>query len=119
MQDRSINNALLALRKQIIRGNGPGLAHVEALLQMRGVGLPRVIVRKAPPAKRGAMRLLIQDALRDGPKTLGQIGAHVVMHRPELGLRAARKRASQVLAKMKAAGMVVCEGTKWTITASF
>jgi len=61
MQDKSINGALLALRKQIIRGDLDGLAHVEALLVLRGADLPAVL-----PAKR-------QDAAAAG--TYGGYGA--------------------------------------------
>ncbi|WP_159458612.1 hypothetical protein [Roseisalinus antarcticus] len=43
MQDKTIDNALLALRKDMIRNGGDGLTHVEALLTMRGVGLPAVL----------------------------------------------------------------------------
>jgi hypothetical protein len=35
MQDRSINNALLALRKHVIRANADGLTHVEAFTVMQ------------------------------------------------------------------------------------
>lgn len=102
MQDKSIDGALLALRKQIIRGNGQGLAHVEALLTMRGVPTPRVMpAKKADAAKRGQMRALVFDVLRDGPKPLQDIVAHVVAARPDLEPRAAYKRTKQVLAKMR------------------
>jgi hypothetical protein len=47
MQDKTIDGALLALRKQIIREKREGLAHVEALLALRGVHMPAVL-----PAKR-------------------------------------------------------------------
>ena len=50
MSERSINSALLALRKQLIRGDGLGLEHVEALLVMRGVALPCVLPAKRPDA---------------------------------------------------------------------
>ncbi|MTJ05746.1 MAG: hypothetical protein FH759_13765, partial [Sediminimonas qiaohouensis] len=40
MQDRTIDNALLALRKEIVRHGRDGLDHVEALLTLRGVELP-------------------------------------------------------------------------------
>ena len=40
--DKSIDRALLAPRKKIIRGNLDGLDHVEALLAMRGVDMPEV-----------------------------------------------------------------------------
>ena len=58
MQDKTINNALLALRKQIIREGGNGLDHVQALLEQRGVNMPRVLPpKRSDVAKRGQMRL--------------------------------------------------------------
>jgi hypothetical protein len=47
MQDKAIDSALLNLRKQIMRGGGDGLEHVEARLGLRGVDMPAVL-----PAKR-------------------------------------------------------------------
>ncbi len=47
MQGKTIDNALLTLRKQTIRGDRDGLTQVEALLAMRGVAMPHVL-----PAKR-------------------------------------------------------------------
>lgn len=41
MQDRTINNALLALHRQIAQGDGAGLEHVLALMAMRGLSKPR------------------------------------------------------------------------------
>uniref|UniRef100_UPI0025FD4587 hypothetical protein n=1 Tax=Planktotalea sp. TaxID=2029877 RepID=UPI0025FD4587 len=65
MQAKSINGALLALRKQIISGKLDGLAHFEALLVMRGVELPEVrIAKKADVARRGHMRALVFEVLR-------------------------------------------------------
>ena len=102
MQDKSIDGALLALRKQIIRSKGEGLAHVEALLALRGVPMPNVLPPKAPDAaRRGQMRALVYEALRDGPKPLGDIVAHVEAARPELEPRAAYVRTTQALAKMR------------------
>ena len=54
MQERTINSALLALRKQMIRGEGEGLDHVEALLALRGIHPPRVMrAKRSDVAKRG------------------------------------------------------------------
>lgn len=102
MQDKSIDGALLALRKQIIRSKGDGLAHVEALLTLRDVPMPRVLPVKTPDAaRRGQMRALVYEALRGGPKPLQDIVAHVAAARPELVPHAAYKRTTQALAKMR------------------
>ncbi|GAA6199211.1 hypothetical protein [Aquicoccus sp. SU-CL01552] len=110
MQDKSIDNALLALRKQIIRGNRDGLEHVEALLRLRGVDMPRVLpAKRSDVARRGHMTLLILDILRDGPKTLQEVAARVAEYRPESADRAF-SRTAQALSKMKAKGLVGYEG---------
>ena len=71
MQDKTIDSALLALRKHIIRGDLDGLEHVEALLTARGVAMPRVMAAKRPDvARRGYMRLCITAAIKDGPESL-------------------------------------------------
>lgn len=114
MQDRTINSALLALRKQIIRGDGQGLDKVEALLEMRGVPMPRVMpARRADASRHGLMSIIVLDALRDSPKALRDIVAHVAARRPELEYLAAYTRTTQVLAKLKLKGLVRREGTVW------
>lgn len=119
MQDKSIDNALLALRKQIIRGNLDGLAHVEALLALRGVPMPRVMPDKRPDAaRRGHMRWIVLDALRDGPKPFREVVAYVSERRPEITYEAAYQRTGQVLWKLRIAGMVRREGRAWIRTAA-
>jgi len=114
MQNKTINGALLALRKQIIRGNLDGLNHVEALLRLRGVQMPHVMpAKRSDVARRGQMRIIILGALRDGPKRLPEITAHVVRCRPDADADRAYKRVSVVLTKMKAEGLVWHEGRVW------
>ena len=114
MQDKTINNALLALRKQIIRGDGDGLAQVEKLLDLRGVDMPRVLPAKRPDvARRGQARQVILDALRSSPMGLRELSVHVAKVRPELTPDTAYKRTSVALAKLKAKGMVVREAGRW------
>lgn len=114
MQDKTIDNALLALRKQIIRGDGKGLEHVEALLSARGVPMPEVRPAKRPDAARNnQMRWLVLEALRDGPKTLREIVPVVCSKRPEIGPDATYVRTTQALNKMQIRGMVRREGRVW------
>lgn len=121
MQDKTIDNALLALRKQIIRSKGDGLARVEALLMLRGVAMPKVLpAKKRDVARRGQMRALVLEALRDGPKSLREIVAHVAAATPELEPRAAYVRTTQALARMRAldCGRVMlsqrCRASMWS-----
>jgi hypothetical protein len=116
MQDKSINGALLALRKQIIRGNLDGMAHVEALLALRGVDMPRVVVREAPVAKRSTMRWMVLDALRDGPKTRKKIVAYVAPLRPDVPPERLYWRVDAALAKLHHAGKVRRNGRLWRVS---
>ena len=114
MQDKSIDCALLALRKTIIRGNLDGLAHVEALLSFRGVHMPDVLpAKKADVAKSGHMSRLVRDALRDGPRTTHEISAIVAAARSEISPEVAHRRTEQVLCNMKFAGALVRDGRLW------
>ena len=116
MQDKTINNALLALRKQIIRSNGARLEHVEALLEARGVPTPRVMpAKRQDAARRGHMSLIVLDALRDGPKPAIQVTAHVAPRRPEITPEAAKQRTSQCLTKLKVRGLVALDGLVWRL----
>lgn len=113
MQDGTINNALLALRKQMIREGQDGLTHVEALLTARGVYMPAVLPAKRPDvARRGQMRRQVLEAVRGGA-TLRQVAAHVASLRPELSERQAYIRSGQCLARLKAGGRVKREGRVW------
>ena len=107
MQDKSIDGALLALRKQIIREKREGLAHVEALLALRGVPMPAVLpAKRKDAAGRGIMSAIILEVLSDVPMPLPQVAAHVASRRPDLGPEFAYQRTVQVLFKMKQRGLV-------------
>ena len=109
MLDKTINSALLALRAQIIRGDGKGQDHVEALLRMRGV--PLVTVAKPRPQLRSMSRLVL-DALRGGPKTGREISGYLVAL---TGMTPAQvnARVHQALWRLAQAGRVAHEGRLW------
>ena len=67
----TITRALVALRAELIRDGGPGLEHVEALLQIRGHNLGPVPRKAKTPARfrRNRLRVAIYAALRAGPLT--------------------------------------------------
>lgn len=107
MSDRSIDCSLLALRKQLIRSNGAGLEHVEALLALRGIPVPRVLPAKRPDAARmGAMRRLLLGQLQTGPKTMRELVDHVASCRTELAPHPAYHRTGQALQKLRVAGLI-------------
>lgn len=114
MQDKSIDGALLALRKQIIRGDQDGLEHVEALLRLRGVPMPRILPgKRSDVARRGHMRVWILGALRDGPKTLQEVTDWIAEKTPHVPRRRVYSRVSQALHKLKVSGLVRHEGRVW------
>ncbi len=67
MQDKSIDGALLALRKQIIRDDAQRLMYVEAVLALRGVHTPAVLPAKRKDVAGKGMSVIILEALNDGP----------------------------------------------------
>jgi len=75
MQERSVDGALIALRRLTIRESREGLEHVEALLALRGVDLPEVrAAKRRDVAGYGLMRYWITKALSYSP-ILGQLSA--------------------------------------------
>lgn len=101
MQDRTINNALQALRKQ--GGTEGKLA--EVLLDMRGVGWTDWHVDR--PMKKGEAKRLILSALRDGPKTAAELGKLVQEAVPGITKEAGYTRAYQSLCRFRTRGLVV------------
>jgi len=116
MQDKTIDNALLALRKQIIRGDGDGLEHVETLLQMRGVDMPRVLpAMPENSARRGQMAFWIMEALRDGPKPRREIAARIRELRPDVPQEALYWRVDAALSRLRRKGLVWRDGRVWQL----
>jgi hypothetical protein len=113
MLDKTVTSALLHLRAQIIRDRLDGLDHVNALLVQRGVDPATHLVRakrKLDAARKGMMRVVVLDALRDGPKYYAEIVALVVAKRPDITPEAAYQRAGQALAKLTKCGTVARDG---------
>lgn len=110
MQDKTINSALLELRKRIIQGNGDGLAHVEALLRQRGVQMRNVPRIRMKATRSGLLTYMILEALKDGPQTARYVSHRVSERRPELGFDKAHIFASRPLTKLKKRGLVAHDG---------
>ncbi len=102
MQDRTINNALIALHK----AGGEQADLARQILRMRGIEPPRLVSRCSDPFRRNQMRAAILDALRDGPKTGPEIVWHVMRYRDGWAFKDAQRRVSTALTKMKLTGMV-------------
>lgn len=116
MLDKTITNALIALRKKIIRNSLDGLVHVDALLVARGIDPAKQRIgpkRKPDQARQGLMRLMVIEALQGGPKRYAEISALVAMKRPEIGHDATHKRTGHALDRMQKAGLVKRDGRLW------
>lgn len=111
MQDRTIDNALLALHKA--GGDQADLAR--QLLRMRGIEPPRLVSHCHDPFRRNQMRVAILEALRDGPKSGPEIVQHVMSYRDGWAFKDAQSRVSTALTKMKLVGLVRREGRVWQI----
>ena len=114
MLDKTIDSALCQLRATIIREGQDGLSHVEALLSMRGVVLPHV-PRKIPDdsCACGELKLIVLAAIRDGPKTTGEIIAWFMAVKPHVPRALAMQRAYRAIYRMRDGGVVRCEGRLW------
>ena len=114
MQDRTIDSALLALRKQIILGGGEGRDQVEALLQMRGVRLPRVLGPRPPDAvRKWHMGAMILDALSERPMTRKELMVRLAVKRPDVSPERLYWRTASALNTLRVNGQVKREGRVW------
>ena len=117
MQEKSIDGALLALRKNLFRGGGDGLEHVEALLALRAVATPAVLPAKKPDAaRRGHMRRLVILGLRESGQTMPELTKFIARNRPELDWNMAFQRTGQCLTRLKRSHRVTRIGRTWTLT---
>lgn len=100
MQDKTIDNALLALRKQ--GGHQGKLADV--ILDMRGVSVPSHY--QGEPMRRSETALLLIEKLGKGPQSTAQLAEAVHKLRPNITRRAAYNRAYQALLRLEERGVV-------------
>lgn len=107
MQDRTINNALVAL----LRVGGEQADLARQLMALRGVPVPRHLHDR--PLSRGRCRRIVLDALQDGPKTVRQVGERIAERVPGITARQAGNRAYQALLRLEAAGQVRCDVGVW------
>lgn len=108
----TITRTLRNLRAQIIRDGGPGLEHVEALLQLRGDNLGPVPRKATCSFRRGKLRVAIFTALRAGPCTGPEVVGRVC-EAHGLNCDAMYRSVYAQLGQMKKAGQLRHEGRLW------
>lgn len=118
MLDKTINNALLRLRAQIIRDGLEGLQHVEAMLLLRGIDPASHYVRRKIPldsCKQRELKIIVLDALRSGPKTAREIAQAFMRRKPEIAPDRAKIRVHRATYKMRDAGVLVGNAGVWRL----
>lgn len=103
MQDKTINNALLALYR-----SGEGRGHVEALMAIRGVAKPKCVHDRQ--LSRGGCRRLV---LANLPATASQIADVVQSELPGVTRKSAFQRVYMALRRLEDAGVVRCDRSIW------
>ncbi|WP_372603053.1 hypothetical protein [Actibacterium sp.] len=115
IKEETVVSVLRYVREEILRDGLDGIEHVEALLEARGVApdsLP--VAAKTPKAfKRGELRRMVMDALRDGPQTGAEIAKAVHAQMQDLTYQQVYKRVYVCLWQMKGRGVVVLGGGVW------
>ena len=106
--DEGINVALYHLRAQIVREGLDGLAHVDALLTLRGIDPESLHIpeKRNWRYRKGGFRRAVIDTLKEGPKTAPQI-AKELDHNHACVCRCLRT--------LEARGVVRREGRTWQL----
>jgi len=109
MQEKTINNALIALATQ--GGSQAKLADV--LLEMRGVEWSGIV--QDNPFRRGCTRQAVLTALKQRPMTTYALGDVIRLQKPDVGPRAAANSAYQALRRLLDKGLVKRNGRLWSL----
>ncbi len=118
MQEKTIINALLRVRRQAFGRDIETQHHAEALLQLRGVDLASFPLTQRATVSRfpnGVMRRMLLDLLNDGPKPMRALAETVHAAKPEITYNAAYKRTSTVLDRLRVGGRVVRREGVWRL----
>ena len=107
MQDKTINNAILALYRQ----GGDGMEHVKALMELRGLKPQRYYHRD--PFRRGECKRVVLALLSEGPCTSSRLAERIQELKPGVTRRRAIHRAYMALVRLEGKGLVRREGRVW------
>lgn len=100
MQDKTINNALLALRKN--GGTKGDLA--EVILKLRGVAWSDIV--QDQPLRRGETKRFVMDQVRQGPKTVSQLADALQAAFPDIKRMSAYNRCNLAMLRLADQGRV-------------
>ncbi|HBZ43431.1 MAG TPA: hypothetical protein DEO85_05085 [Maritimibacter sp.] len=103
MQDKTIDNALLALWKQ----NGPEIECVERIMKARGIPIPTR--RYSQMLTRGKCKRIALSVLENGPCGSRDVADAILEVLPDIGRKSAWQRAYMALTRLVSTGKIVGE----------
>lgn len=118
MLDKTITNALLALRAKTIRDGLGGIEHINALLIARGIDPTQQHVRRKIPSdscKQRELKMIVLGAVRTGPKRTPEICQHLMACKPGMSRESAMKRVYRAIYRMRDRGVLVQDGLAWRL----
>ena len=117
IKEETIVSVLHYLRQVAVRDGLDTLPHVDALLAARGVEPEALEVpRKTPKAfRKGELRRLVLEALRDGPQTGAEIARKVQGRKPPLSRKQVYKRVYICLNTLKRRGVLHHHRRRWML----
>ena len=116
MLDKSINAALVELRKRMARG-GADLTHIHAVMASRGLDPASIRVPRQYPSRlrRNLLKAMVMDALRSGPMTGPEITALTMASIRQEKCRNVYQRTYAALGWLVRHGVAVREGGRWRL----
>lgn len=116
LKPKTVVDTLHYVRQEMVREEQYGLEHVDALLRMYGAEpLSLNMPRKTPKDfRKGELRRMVLETLREGPQTGGQIAKSVNARKPDMEYRRVCKRVYICLWSKKRRGFVRHEARLWS-----
>lgn len=115
LKPKTVIDTLHYVRQEMVREGWDGLEHVDHLLRMYGVE-PMALNMPAKTPKdfrKGELRRMVLETLRDGPQTGAQIAKAVNARKSDMDYKRAYKRVYICLWGLKRRGLVLHEGRLW------
>lgn len=115
--ETTIRNALLYIRAECLRNGAEGIEHVDALLRARGhdPGGFSFAASRPKAYRKGELRQMVLDTLREGPQTGAEIARKAQARKPELTYKQVYKRVYICLNTLKRRGVVRHVGREWNL----
>ncbi|WP_299916299.1 hypothetical protein [uncultured Roseobacter sp.] len=119
LKPKTVIDTLHFIRQEIVRDERDGLENVDALLRMYGAEpMALNMPRKTPKDfRKGELRRMVLEALREGPQTGAKIAKSVNARKPHMDYKQVYRRVYICLWTQKQKGFVMHEGRLWRAAA--